>query len=78
MQTRRGAPSRFWDWALPMIYKSSPSLYFRLARTFFIRHNPSQSVAFLPVVQRNCWTGWTAWVCRPSFQPDMLGVVQSP
>ena len=36
------------------------------------------SVAFLPVVLRNCWIGWIECSSRVFFQEPRLGVVQSP
>ena len=36
------------------------------------------SVAFLPVVYRNCWIGWMACSSSCFFQEFKEGVVQSP
>ena len=36
------------------------------------------SVAFLPVVYANCWTGLIAWRCSTFFQEALVGDVKSP
>ena len=36
------------------------------------------SVAFLPLVYANCWTGLMAWRCSTFFQEALAGDVKSP